>query len=590
MQPQNVAQLFYNACDKYNKPNAVLVKNNGVFQPVSHDLWRRRVQNVAKGLVTLGIQPKEHVGLLAETSYAWTLADLGIICAAAVGVPIYPTLTGDQAAWIINNSDAAGIFVSNRHQAEKVIAIRNQCPMLRFIISLEPTGIEGVMTLEDLEEKGRTSEMETEIEKRVQAVQPNDLLTLVYTSGTTGNPKGVMLSHRNLISNIEACMQISPFTKEDTCLSHLPLSHVLERMGGYYLMIHNGTSIAYAESIETLSEDMGLVQPTVLFSVPRLFEKIYTRVITNARESGFLKHQIFKWAMSVGRKAAPFFAKNQTPSGFLAKQWNLANKLVYGKIKQRTGGRLEYMIAGGAKLAPEISVMFLGMGMNIVEGYGLTESSPVLTINPPKHNKPGFVGPAVPGVEIQIAADGEILARGPNVMLGYYKNEEATAETIRDGWLHTGDIGFMDEDGFIQVTDRKKDLIITSGGKNIAPQPLENTLKLSPFIEQAVIIGNDRKFISALIVPPWETIETWARSFGWSTDPAELAQTNEFKDFIADEIQNKMKDFAKYEQVKKFEIIPAPFTVDGGELTPSMKVKRKIVAEKYNTYIERIYE
>ncbi|CAM2010813.1 AMP-dependent synthetase/ligase [Acanthopleuribacter pedis] len=589
MKPQSVAHMFLEACDKFNKSNAAMVKKDGVFHNVSHDFWRARVLNVTKGLVTLGVQPKEHVAILAETSFNWTLADLGTICAGAVGVPIYPTLTGDQAAWIINNSDAIGIIVSNKHQAEKVRSIKKQCPMLRFVISIEKTGIDGVMTLEELEEKGRTSELDAQVDQRLAAIQPDDLLTLVYTSGTTGNPKGVMLSHRNLISNLEACMQISPFTKDDTHLSHLPLSHVLERMGGYYLMIHNGTTIAYAESIDTLSEDMAAVQPTVLFSVPRLFEKIYNKVITNARQSGFVKHMIFRWAMGVGRKAAPFFANDQPLTGFLAKQWALADKLVYGKIKQRTGGKLEYMIAGGAKLAPEISIMFLGMGMNIVEGYGLTETSPVLTINPPKHNKPGFVGPAVPGVEIRIAEDGEILARGPNVMLGYYKNEEATAATIKDGWIHTGDIGYMDEEGFVQVTDRKKDLIITSGGKNIAPQPLENTLKLSPFIEQAVIIGNDRKFISALIVPPWDTIETWARSFGWSTNPAELALSDEFKTFIAEQIATKMKDFAKYEQVKKFEIIPAGFTVEGGELTPSMKVKRKFVAQKYADYIEKIY-
>ncbi|QTD48735.1 AMP-dependent synthetase/ligase [Sulfidibacter corallicola] len=581
--------MFFETCEKYKKPDAVMVKRDGAFQPVSHKAWRDRVIHFGRGLMTLGVQAKDHVAILAESSFDWTVADLGIISSGAVDVPIYPTLTGEQAAWILNNSDSIGLIVSNRAQAEKINVVRGHLPMIRFIIVMDGDCPEGTMSMAEVEEKGRTADNEVDYNKRWTHIQSDQLLTIVYTSGTTGNPKGVMLSHDNLISNIMSCIQICPFGAEDIHLSHLPLSHVLERMGGYYLTLYAGTTIAFAESIETLSDDMRDVRPTVLFSVPRLFEKIYTRVITGARDAGLPKRMIFRWAMGVGKKAVPKLTQGQQPEGFLAKRWKLADKLVYEKIRERTGGRLKYMIAGGAKLSAEIAEMFIGMGMTIVEGYGLTETSPVLTINLPEHNKPGSVGPPVPDVELVIAGDGEILARGPNVMMGYYKNPEATQEAIRDGWIYTGDIGHMDEEGFITVTDRKKDLIITSGGKNIAPQPLENALKLSPFIEQAVIVGNDRNFIAALIVPPWETIQDWARSFGWSTEPEKLVGEEEFRDFLANEITDKMKHFAKYEQVKKFEILTRPFTLETGELTPSMKVKRKVVAEKFKKEIEGLY-
>lgn len=590
MDINTIPKMFFNACQKYDKPNAILVKTGGSYKPHSHKFFKQRVSDFGRGLIELGMSPKEHCAILAETCFDWAVADLGIVSAGGVDVPIYPTLSAEQIAWIINNSDSMGVVVSNREQAEKVLSIRAQCPFVRFIVQMEPNPPEGVLSMHDVEERGRSADNESEYNSRWQNQGKDDLLTIIYTSGTTGNPKGVMLTHGNLIANIKSCMPIAPFSPEDTHLSHLPLSHVLERMGGFYLMIHCGVSIAYAEDVQSVSDNLREVQPTVMFSVPRLFEKIYGRVMSAATQGSFVKKMIFNWSMGVGKKAVPYLANNAKPEGFLAKKWDVADKLVYTKIKEKTGGKLKFLISGGAPLAKEISELFLGLGLTLVEGYGLTESSPVLTINLPEHNKPGTVGPAVENVEIKIAEDGEILARGPNIMQGYYKNPEATASTLIDGWLHTGDIGTIDDEGYVTITDRKKDLIITSGGKNLAPAPIENALKLSAFIEQAVVVGDNRKFIGALIVPPWETIRDWAPGFGWGTDPVELANNEEFRDFIHREVDMKLKDFAHHEKVKKFEILTEPFTIETGELTPSMKVKRKVVNEKFKEAVDRIYQ
>lgn len=585
----SIPQLFFQACERFNKDDAVMVKVQGVFQPRSHKRFRERVTNFGRGLMQLGLQPGEHMALLSETRWDWAVADLGIVSNRAVDVPIYPTLSANQTAWILNNSDAMGIIVSDRTQAQKINAIRNQLPMVRMFIIMDEPAPEGWTTMAAVERQGAASGREADFHMRWQAIQPEDLLTLMYTSGTTGQPKGVMLTHGNLISNIEACMEIAPFDATDTCLAHLPLSHVLERMGGYYLSVHCGITIAYAEDMTTVANDMLEVRPTILFSVPRLYEKIFAKVHANARAAGLIKRTVFNWAMAIARKAAYPLNAGESLSGMLAQKWSLADKMVFSKVKEKTGGRLRFMISGGAPLAKEISEAFLGMGMRIVEGYGLTESSPVLAINLPTHNKPGTVGPAVKGVELRIAADKEILARGPNIMLGYYKNPEATAETLRDGWLHTGDIGELDEDGFLRITDRKKDLIITSNGKNVAPQPLENALKLSPFIEHAVVIGDNRNFISALIVPPWETIQEWAPAQNWSTNPRTLCGDSEFREFLDNEIHLMTAQFSHFERIKQWTLIEEPFTVDGGHLTPSMKVRRRVVTQMYEDKIDAMY-
>lgn len=589
MKPRHIPDLFLKACERYNKPNAVMEKKDGRYQDRSHQVFKERVLNFGCGLLKMGLRPGEHVGLLGETRWDWAVADLGVVCTGAADVPIYPTLSSIQVGWILNNADAMAVIASTREQAQKVDLVRDRLPMLRFLIIMDEDAPEGWKTMKEVEAMGAAASNRDDLTERIERIDGDDLLTIIYTSGTSGNPKGVMLSHNNIISNIESCMEIAPFTPEDTCLSHLPLSHVLERMGGYYLAIQAGITIAYAVDMTTVADNMLEVRPTLMFSVPRLYEKIFAKVHANARASGLIKRTVFNWAMAIARKCAPALNSGEELPGFLAKKWALADKMVYSKVKEKTGGNLRFMISGGAPLAVEISHAFLGMGMKILEGYGLTETSPVLAINTPDRNRPGTVGPPIKGVEIYIAEDQEILARGPGIMRGYYKNEESTANTIQNGWFYTGDIGELTEDGFLRITDRKKDLIITSNGKNVAPQPLESALKLSPFIEQAVIIGNNRNFISALIVPPWETINDWAPAQSWSTNPSELARNPEFKDFLAREIQLMTADFGQFEKVKEWAIIEEPFTVDGGQLTPSLKVRRRIVNERYKAQVEAMY-
>lgn len=589
MQPQSIPQMFFQACQEFNKPNAVLVKENGEFVPKSHQLYKERVCQMAQGFIHAGLKAGEHVAILSETRWEWAISDLAIVSAGAVDIPIYPTLSADQVAWILQHSDSIGVVVSNQAQAEKINKVRNRLPMLRYFIIMEDVDVQGFQTMKSLEQQGYTAGNQAEFNSRWQNIQPDALLTIMYTSGTTGDPKGVMLTHTNLISNLEACMAIAPFGPDDTHLSHLPLSHVLERMGGYYMGIRSGFTIAYAEDITTVADDMLLVRPTIMFSVPRLYEKIFAKVHANARASGLIKRTVFNWAVAIARKASPELNANRPLSTWLAKKWNMADKLVYSKVREKTGGNLRFMISGGAPLALEISELFIGMGMKMIEGYGLTESSPVLNINLPDRNKPGTVGPAVQGVQIAIAEDGEVLAYGPNIMKGYYKNPEATARTLVSGWLYTGDIGVVDEDGYLTITDRKKDLLITSNGKNVAPQPIESKLKLSPFIENAVIIGDNRNYITALIVPPWETITDWAPAQSWPTEPAELARLPEFEEFVAREISILMKDFGNFEQIKQFTILGKPFSIDTGELTPSLKVKRKVIAKKFAKHIEAMY-
>lgn len=587
---QSIAHLFQEACSQFDKKEAVLIKKDGAFGPVSHRFFRQRVEHFARGLLTLGLAEDEHVAILAETRFEWAVADLGILYAGGVNVPVYPTLTADEAAYILNHSDAVGVVCSSLEQVHKVQSIRDQCPNLRFVILMDDDQApEGVARMTDLEIKASRVDNEAEMVARRDGRTRDHLLTIIYTSGTTGHPKGVMLTHGNLLANIKSCEAYMPFGPDDIHLAHLPLSHVFERMSGYYCMIYRGVTIAYAEDIKKVPDNIREVRPTVLISVPRLYEKIYAKIMTSAGQSGFLKKQVFKRALSAGRRALPYFLAQKPLPFLLDKEWKLMDKMVFSKIKENTGGRLRYMSSGGAPLAKDIAELFLGMGMTLLEGYGLTETSPVLTTNRPDGNKPGTVGPAVDGVEVRIADDGEITARGPNIMRGYYKNEEATAEVIKDGWFHTGDIGILDDDGYLRITDRKKDLLITSGGKNVAPQPLENALKLSPLIEQAVVLGDRRNYITALLVPPWETVGEWATEQKWPTDPSALADHKPFLDALEQEVANAMEPFARYEQVKKFRVVPELLSIETGELTPSMKVKRKIVNAKRADLINSLY-
>jgi long-chain acyl-CoA synthetase len=593
--PGTLTQLFFDALSRHDKPDALQVKVKGVYQPISSKTLGERVRRVALGLQELGVQPGERVAILSENRPEWAIADYACLTASLTDVPLYPNLPADQACYILRDSGAVAVFVSDEKQAAKVAAARGSIPSLRQVITFAAAPHEGAdLTLAEVETRGAAVDDEarrTRYREHALSVKPDDLATLIYTSGTTGEPKGVMLTHDNLYSNtMTAAVQI-PFAGKDVCLSFLPLSHIFERMAGHYLMLHVGCSIAYAESMDTVPVDMQTVRPTIVLSVPRLYEKMYARVLENALSGGAIKKRIFFWARRVAEQWADVKLAGGTPRGFLAWKYALAKKLVFSKLQARTGGRLRYFVSGGAPLAPDINKFFYAAGLVILEGYGLTETSPVIAVNVPSAFRIGTVGKVFPGVEVMIAPDGEILARGPNIMKGYYNKPEATREAIdADGWFHTGDIGEL-RDGFLAITDRKKDIIVTAGGKKSAPQPIENSLKTNKYISQAVVIGDKRKFPVVLVVPNWDQLEKWAKikNLLW-TDRAQLLAMPIVHAKIEKEVAGKVQGLAKFETPKKVALLEHDFSIERGELTPTLKVKRRVIDKTYQDVIDRLYE
>jgi long-chain acyl-CoA synthetase len=585
--------MFFDAVERYRRPDALQSKINGVYQPLSHEVLATRVRHIALGLRALGIERGARVGILSENRPEWAIADYACLTTGIIDVPVYPTLPAEQMAYILKDAGVVTLFVSTELQAAKVAAVRAQLPALRQVIGFGDRTWPGVdMTFASLEERGRASETPAAIERyraEANAVQPDDLATLIYTSGTTGEPKGVMLTHDNFYSNVKACSDILPF-RDDVALSFLPLSHVFERMGDY-LMMACGVSIAYAESIDTVPTNMQEVRPTVMMSVPRLYEKMYARVLENALAGGAVKKRIFFWARRVADRWADETLAGRTPGGMLAFAYRVAQKLVFSKLKARTGGRMRYFVSGGAPLAPTINKFFYAAGLTILEGYGLTESSPVIAVNTPKAFRIGTVGKPIPGVEVMIASDGEILTRGPHVMKGYYNKPDATREAIdAEGWLHTGDIGEL-RDGFLAITDRKKDIIVTAGGKNIAPQPIENMIKTNKYVSQAVVLGDKRKFPIVLVVPNFEQLEKWAKikNLLW-TDRRQLLNLPLVQAKMEKEVLQKLTGLASFETPKKVGLLENDFTIESGELTPSHKVKRRVIEQRYAGRIERLYQ
>ena len=592
--PGTLNQLFFEAAERFKKPDALQYKKDGSYRPISHAEVVERVRRVARGLSSLGVRRGDRVAILSENRPEWAIADFACLTAGMTDVPIYPTLPSEQIAYILKDSGAAAIFVSNKEQAEKIRQIRGQLSALKAIIGFDEIAGLTNMSIAELEKRGMPGEnRETIATYREDAltVKPDDVATIIYTSGTTGEPKGVMLTHDNIFSNVQAARKAIPFEGSDTCLSFLPLSHIFERMGGHYLMWATGTSIAYAESIDTVPVNLGEVKPTIVLSVPRLYEKMYARVLETALTGGFLKKKIFFWARGVADRWASERLAGRTPAGMLARQYGIAQKLVFAKLKARTGGRLRYFVSGGAPLAPEINKFFYAAGLEILEGYGLTETSPVIAVNTPENFRIGTVGKLIDGVEVKIAQDGEILTRGPHVMKGYYNKPEATREAIDpDGWFHTGDIGEV-RDGFLAITDRKKDIIVTAGGKNIAPQPLENKVKTNKYVSQAVMIGDKRKFPSMLVVPNFDQLEKWAmkRNIIW-TDRAQLLRMPTIQAKMEKEVAKELEGAAHFEVPKKVGLLEHDFSIESGELTPTQKVKRRVIDKNYKALIDSLYE
>ena len=592
--PGTLTRLFFDAVARHDKPDALQVKVDGVYRPISSRTLADRVRRLALGLHELGVKPGDRVAIFSENCPEWALADYACLTASLTDVPLYPNLPSEQAAYIIRDSGAVAIFVRDAAEAAKIAEARATCPALRTVITFAAERHTGAdRTIAEVEQLGEGVDDEARraaYRERALAVQPDDLATLIYTSGTTGQPKGVMLTHDNLYSNVMAATLAIPFEGKDTGLSFLPLSHIFERMAGHYLMFHVGCSIAYAESIDTVPLDLQTVRPTLVLSVPRLYEKMYARVLENALSGGAVKKRIFFWARRVAERWADVKLAGGEPAGALALQYRIAQKLVFSKLQARTGGRLRYFVSGGAPLAPEINKFFYAAGLVILEGYGLTETSPVIAVNTPANFRIGTVGKPVAGVEVTIAADGEILTRGPHVMKGYYDKPEATAEAIdAEGWFHTGDIGEL-RDGFLAITDRKKDIIVTAGGKNIAPQPIENTIKTNKYVSQAVLIGDKRKFPVVLVVPNWDQLEKYAtyKNIIW-TDRAQLLAMPTIRAKMEKEVLGQLHGLARFEMPKKIALLEHDFSIERGELTPTLKVKRRVIDKSYKTVIDALY-
>ena len=596
--PGTLCQLFFEAVEQYDRRDALLHRVDGAWRDISHRALLTRVRRTGLGLRALGVQPGDRVAIVSENRPEWAIADFACLTARIVDVPIYPELPTDQVAYILRNAGVVAALVSNAAQAAKVATVRAECPALRHVIVFDPAGAAGAdLTLCALEQRGAAGDDEHVAARyRAEALdaRPDDVATLIYTSGTTGPPKGVMLTHDNFWSNVNACIARVPDafvgSARNVALSFLPLSHVFERMAGHFEAFRTGTTIAYAESIDTVARDLEEVRPTIVCSVPRLYEKIHARALDEALAAGAVKSRIFFWARRAAARWATATLAGEKPGLLLAVQSRIARRLVFSRLHARTGGRLRYFVSGGAPLAPEINEFFYAAALPILEGYGLTETSPVVAFNTPEEFRIGTVGRPIPGVEVRVADDGEILTRGPHVMLGYFADPEATRAAIdADGWFHTGDVGEL-RDGFLAVTDRKKDIIVTAGGKNIAPQPIENLVRASRYVSQVVMLGDRRKFPVMIVVPDFEQLERWARrrNLRW-VDRGELVALTEVRAKMEAEVFGRVASLANFERPKKIALLPRELTIEAGELTPTLKVRRKVVDERYTTLIDALY-
>ncbi len=593
-----IPEMFFKVTLEFaNTERPVLMhKVDGAYKGITFTELRRQVELFAQGLSALGVKRGDKIGIISENRPEWVISDMGILLLGAVDVPIYPTLTAKQIEFIFKDAGVKSAIVSNQFQLNKVNKIFRDVKTLESVILMSEKGDiaeDYVLGFSRVLKMGEEFERVNSnyFERSLSQIKSEDLCTLIYTSGTTGNPKGVMLTHQNFASNISAASQCIPISPDDVLLSFLPLCHSFERMAGYYTAMACGATVAYAESVESVQPNLIEIKPTIVTTVPRLFERIYHRIQKQVDSSSPARRKIFHWAVHVGRQYVQAKKRGHIPLA-LRTQHLLADKLVFSKFKARTGGRIKFFVSGGAALSRELGEFFEAIGITIIEGYGLSESSPVISVNRRDDYKFGTVGKPIPGIEVKIAEDGEILARGPNIMKGYWNNPKATEEAIdKEGWLHTGDIGMFDPAGFLVITDRKKHLFVSSGGKNIAPQPIENLFCQCKFIDQFILIGDKRTFLSALIVPDFDALQMYAREHSIPyRDPSELAKRPEIYKLFEEQIQSLQKDLATYERVRKFTLLEKPLTIDNGEITPTMKIRRKVVEEKYANLIESMYK
>ena len=576
----SLAGLLTAQSENLTSKTLYMEKVNGEYKSYTYSEIQNDVNNLAKSFIKFGLKQYDKVAILSANCVNWAVTDYAALSIGLIDVPVYPTLLSNTIEFILENSESKLVFVQDAVQLAKVLEIDLTKMQIEKIIVMNDehsSDSDMVINFSDFLDLGKEIDQE-EINKCLAKTTRDDVATIIYTSGTTGMPKGVMLTHGNILSNVEGAVAVVPNSDDHVFLSFLPLSHIFERMFGHYMAMKFGATIAYAEGMETVAANMGEIRPTVMASVPRLYEKIYAKVIDSVEQGSPLKQKIFYWAVGVGKEVANNYTSvGKKPSGFLEFKYSLANKLVFKKLQDRVGGRLQYFVSGGGALMAEIAEFFTSAGLLILEGYGLTETSPVITVNRPEHFKFGFVGPTIPGVEMKIAEDGEIMTRGPHVMKGYYKNEKATKEVMTDdGWFLTGDIGYIDNDGFLKITDRKKNIIVTSGGKNIAPLPIEGALVMSKYIEQSLMIGDARNFCSVILTPCEESLAQYAKSNDISySNLTELVNHEKIQSLVMSEIEKVNEKLARYETIKKFILVDRLFTIESGEMTPKLSIKKK---------------
>jgi long-chain acyl-CoA synthetase len=587
-----LTRLFFEAVAKYREKTAFeRLTSETELSGIGYDETHRIVKGVAASLTQQGVERGDRAAILSENRSEWALVDYGCLCAGVIDVPIYTTLSARQVAYLLEDSGAKLVFVSTRDQMNKAIEARVSSPqeILIVVFNMIAELPDGVMSWASFLAAGADSAdawSDEDFRAAALEAQPYDTATVLYTSGTTGDPKGVMLTHNNVASNVLATCLVLEVSDADNTISFLPLSHILQRMADY-VFFRSGCSLAYPRSVETLVDDMKVVRPTIVVSVPRIYEKIYNGVM----DASGLKKKLIDWAVSVADRAIELSLAGKELGGLLALKYRIADKLVFSKVKNAVGGRIRYFISGGGPLAPTLNRFFNSIGMPILEGYGLTETSPVTNLNSTEASRIGTVGKAVPGTEIKIAGDGEILVRGPQVMKGYYGNPDATNEVLDvDGWFSTGDIGEIDSDGFLSITDRKKDIIVTAGGKNVAPQPIENLLKTNRFVEQVVMIGDRRRYCCLLIVPAFAALEKWASENGisWS-DRTELVSSAPVLGHMEREVFGMLTDLASFQTPKKIALLEEELSIENGFLTPTLKIKRRVVHERFDSVIDELY-
>ncbi|HYY58733.1 MAG TPA: long-chain fatty acid--CoA ligase [Pyrinomonadaceae bacterium] len=594
-EPVTLVEMFERTRRLHSKTDLLNYKRDGAWRSISSDEFVERARALALGLYSLGVRRTDRVALLADNCPEWTLTDAASLYAGAIDVPIYPTLAPQQVAYILKDSGARVLFIQNREKFDRVREAVADCPALEHIVFFDERGATdaGALTLSEIEGRGRAlgAEQPGLSDELAGGAGAEDLATIIYTSGTTGEPKGVMLTHANLVTNLIDSSGHLAFSHTDIVLSVLPFSHVFERLA-MYMYIYHGMSVFYAESMEKIGDNMREVRPTIMLCVPRLFEKIYARIKDKAAEGGKLRAGLLMWAVAVGKAYMQHTLNRQKVPPLLALKYGMASRVVFSKWREGVGGRIRLFVSGGAALPDEIGYIFAGAGLPIVQGYGLTETSPVICAGTLEDNRIGTVGRPIRNVEVRIAPDGEIETRGPNVMRGYYNKPEATAAVFTpDGWFKTGDIGTLDPEGFLRITDRKKELFKTSGGKYIAPQPIEQRIKASRFVNQVVLVGDGRKFPAALIVPDWEQLRSYAQLKGLGLEtPGEFCKHPRILDLFQRQVAAVTEDLAQYERVKRIALLERELTIEGGEMTPTLKIKRRVVNEKYRDVIDRLYQ